>query len=203
MQMTGQTFAPKPKAVTVGGTATSLVAFYFPGSDTPWDTVYQAPFLANFWLCSVALTIGGDSAAFKLAEAAFQCTKWWHDPSIRNSFAHCADGDAAVALRDTLIAQGNADDKTYAGLGQIGAMDAVLAAKFTDPALAAGLLATADAYLLEHSASNRNHEKFWSDHHDGTGNNHLGICLMHLRQKLGGSPNPMPGVAVAKMTALV
>ena len=201
--MTGQSFAPKPKPVTVDGTATSLVAFYFPGSNTVWDDAYQAPFLGNFWLCSVTLTIGGDSATFKVAEAAFQCTKWWHDASLRNSFAHCADGDAAVSLRDTLLEKGITDDTSYAGLGQIGAMEAVLAAKFTDPALAAGLLATGDAYLLEHSASTRNHEKFWSDHHDGSGGNHLGICLMHLRQKLGGSPNPMPGVTVAKMTALV
>lgn len=201
--MTGPSFQPKPKPVTVDGTATSLVAFYFPGSNTSWDNVYQAPFLGNFWLCSVPLTIGGNSATFKLAEAAFQCIKWWNDASIRASFAHCTDGDAAVALRDTLIKQGVADDPSYAGLGRIGAMDAVLAAKFTDPALAAGLLATGDAYLLEHSASSHNHENFWSDHHDGTGSNHLGLALMRLRQTLGGSPDPMPGVAVAKFTALV
>lgn len=201
--MTGQTFAPKPKAVTVDGTATSLVAFYFPGSNTAWDDAYQAPFLGNFWLCSVTLTIGQDSVTFKLAEAAFQCTKWWHDASIRTSFAHCRDGDAAVSLRDTLIQQGIADDTSYAGLGQIGAMDAVLAAKFSDPALAAGLLATGSAYLLEHSASTRNHERFWSDHHDGSGGNHLGLALMRLRHSLGGAPDPMPGTAVVKFTALV
>jgi hypothetical protein len=39
--------------VTIDGATVELVAFYFPGTNAPWDDVYAAPFLGNFWICRV------------------------------------------------------------------------------------------------------------------------------------------------------
>lgn len=197
-----QDFAPEPKPVTVDGTATTLVAFYFPGSNTPWDDVYKAPFLGNFWSVQMQMTVAGATAPFHVAEAAFQALKWWSDPALRQLFSACQTGDAAFSQKRKLEKSGPPPDPGYAGLGRDGGMDAVLAAKFADAALAAGLLATGSAYLLEHnSATGRDH--YWSDDADGSGGNHLGLALMRLRHSLGGAPDPMPGTAVVKFTALV
>ena len=32
--------APKPKAITINGQPYTLVAFYYPGHDMPWDIVF-------------------------------------------------------------------------------------------------------------------------------------------------------------------
>ncbi|MCB9680805.1 MAG: hypothetical protein H6733_04970 [Alphaproteobacteria bacterium] len=189
---------PQPQPVTVGGHAYTLVAFYYPGSDTPWDTVYQAPFLGNFWVAPVTLTVGGVTATFHCAEAAFQSTKWWHDATVRKAFEACPDGSAAFHYKKTLTGA----DPSYAGLGRDGAMDAVLAAKFTDPALAAGLLATGAAYLLEHNAK-AGLDHHWSDDHDGTGENALGLALMARRSALGGAGVPVGASDVGAFTAQV
>jgi predicted NAD-dependent protein-ADP-ribosyltransferase YbiA (DUF1768 family) len=47
------------------------------------------------------------------------------------------------------------------------------------------LLATGTAYLVEHNEV-VGRDTFWSDNHDGTGQNRLGVVLMALRKKLGG-----------------
>lgn len=187
--------SPSPKPVTINGTDYTLVAFYYPGQNTPWDDVYAAPYFGNFWICPVTITPPGlPSGSFHTAEAAFQATKWWQNAAIRQQFENAPDGDAAFHVRNHAGSQTNYD---WAGLGRDGAMEAVLASKFSDPALAAVLLATGDAYLLEHN-SHTGRDAYWSDNCDGNGGNHLGLALMKLRGKLSGTPfdpsaYPSPG----------
>lgn len=206
---------PKPKSVTINGQPYTLVAFYYPGSYTPWDTTYQAPFLGNFWVSPVTITASQHTETFKVSEAAFQATKWWdamdnQGNPIRPQFAACATGDAAFRLRQRLagdpkhgiVAQGPSADLTYAGLGRDGAMAVVLASKFQDPDLKAGLLATGGAYLLEHNAV-AGRDQYWSDNCDGSGSNALGLALMTLRASLGGQGAPAPAQLVSEFTKRV
>lgn len=187
---------PTPTPYPVPNTPYTLVAFYYPGREEPWDRIYKAPFLGNFWPASVTLAPPvGDTATFHVGEAAFQATKWWASPR-RAEFEACRTGRCAYHLaRDHRPTA----DYGYAGFhrsgpgiasgdeAREGAMWAVLTSKFEDPALRAGLLATGEAYLLEH-ASNA-HETYWSDGGSG-GTNRLGIQLMDLREHLGGAGVP-------------
>jgi predicted NAD-dependent protein-ADP-ribosyltransferase YbiA (DUF1768 family) len=185
---------PTPQAVTIDGEQFELVAFYYPGSNSPWDDVYNAPFMGNFWIAPVTITPPKQplSVTFHTAEAAFQATKWWQDDAIRNRFRDAPDGNSAFSVRNHAGPQTNYD---WAGLGRIGAMEAALRSKFQDKALAAALLSTADAYLLEHN-SHDDRDDFWSDNCDGSGQNQLGLALMRLRSELSGKPilsYPLPG----------
>ena len=74
---------------------------------------------------------------------------------------------------------------------RVKAMELTLQCKFEDGELQKKLLDTHDAYLVENCPPG--HDHFWADNGDGTGKNMLGILLMELRQKLGGSGVvPMP-----------
>ena len=79
-------------------------------------------------------------------------------------------------------------------------MMAVLTEKFKDPDLQKGLLATDDAYLLEHNEATGRDPGGWSDNNDGTGENHLGETLMTIRQNLGGKGIPGGTYTVADFT---
>jgi predicted NAD-dependent protein-ADP-ribosyltransferase YbiA (DUF1768 family) len=168
----------------------------------PWDDVYAAPFLGNFWLCRVSLEIDGTCGTFHTAEAAFQATKWWHDATARQMFENAPDGDAAFHVKRQLQREGNAPDYGYAGLGRDGAMRHVLAGKFAAKDLVDGLLATGGAYLLEHNEKT-GRDDYWSDNNDGTGRNMLGLMLMDLRRDLGGSADPTPNAPVGDFTRQV
>ncbi len=185
---------PTPQSVTIDGKNFDLVAFYYPGKNAPWDDIYNAPFMGNFWISPVTIAPANQPAAtFHTAEAAFQATKWWQDASIRKQFENAADGNAAFTLRNHAGSQTNYD---WAGLGRVGAMDAALKSKFKDSALAAALLSTGNAYLLEHN-SHDDRDDFWSDNCNGLGENQLGLALMRRRSELnGGAPilqYPPPG----------
>lgn len=193
-----KTLAPKPKAVTINGQPYKLVAFYYPDSNTAWDLVFQAQFLANFYPCNFSLTINSSTATFNNSEAAFQATKCWNT-SERKMFeaAQCATGTEAFNRKKQITNP----DPSYAGLQAYGAMKAVLTAKFSDPVLNHGLLLTGDAYLLEHNVPNRKDPGGWSDLHDGSGANLLGQALMEVREDCGGVGAPKGTYAVADFTA--
>ena len=76
-------------------------------------------------------------------------------------------------------------DYSYGGFGSNWrAMRAVLAAKFRPGSeMSQQLLRTGDVFLLEHNEK-ANRDKVWSDNHDGTGANWLGLQLMLLRDEL-------------------
>lgn len=171
-----------------------MAAFYYPGSDEPWDVIYQCRFLANFYSCNITLTINGITASFLCAEAAFQATKWWNDPAIRAQF-EAADGNGAYYIKSGL----DNPDNSYAGLGRDGAMKEILIEKFSDSDLQKGLLLTEDAYLLEHNAKPKR-DYYWSDNHDGKGANMLGKTLMQVREHYKGSPAPTGNYTVADFT---
>jgi len=203
---TPQPLTPKPKAITINGLPYKLVAFYYPGKDTAWDTVFQARFLANFWPCSLTLTINGSTATFNNAEAAFQATKCWHSAERKMfeaaKWPHVTGPEAFDRKKGI-----SNPDYSYAGLGPYEAMKAVLTEKFSDPALKQALLLTGDAYLLEHNVPFRKDPGGWSDRHDGTGPNLLGKALMEIRVVCGGvgapaQPDPpAPSYTVADFTA--
>lgn len=203
---------PTPKKIIIGSDSYEFVAFYFPGSYEPWDSVCNAPFCGNFWLHDVTITIKGETATFHTSEAAFQATKWWdkvdvdHKP-IRPKFEACVDGDAAFKLKTRLAGNPKRHipaqvppDLSYAGLGRDEVMRRILKDKFADPTLQAALIATGGAYLLEHNAD-VGRDDYWSDNNDGTGQNMLGILLMELRGELN-PPNgePSPAQAVSEFT---
>jgi len=191
-------FTPQSNQVDINGNQYQLTAFYFPGHNTAWDDYYQAPFLGNFWQAKLTVTIDSVTANFHTAEAAFQATKWWYHDGIRKKFETATTGDEALRVKKSQVIS---PDYTYAGLYRDGAMLKVLEAKFADKTLQAGLLATSDAYLLEHNAA-IDRDEYWSDNHDGTGKNMLGITLMSVRKGLGGQGDLYRG-AVTEMTAQV
>lgn len=182
-------FNPKPSTAIINEQPYELIAYYYPGKNTSWDNHYQAPFLGNFWEAPLTLTINSIVANFHTAEAAFQATKWWNNDGIRNQFEGAQSGDEAFHIKKHLSTP---PDYSYAGLGRDDAMKAVVEAKFKDATLKSGLLATGDAYLLEHN-SHLGRDAYWSDNHDGTGQNMLGITLMNLRKTLGGKGNTYQG----------
>ncbi len=185
-------FSPHSNQVTINGKDYQLIAFYYPGKNTSWDNFYNAPFFGNFWQSKLLLKIGAVSASFHTAEAAFQSTKWWHHDHIRRQFEKTRTGSEAFHLKKHLSTP---PDPTYAGLTRNGAMKAVLESKFSDPNLQQGLMATGDAYLLEHNAK-AGLDWHWSDNHDGSGHNMLGKTLMDIRQDLGGAGDPYNGPVV-------
>jgi predicted NAD-dependent protein-ADP-ribosyltransferase YbiA (DUF1768 family) len=189
---------PKPREVTINGQRYKMVAFYYPGKDTSWDTVYQGQFLCNFYSCSMTLTINGITATFSSAEAAFQATKWWNNPTVRAQFEKTTDGQEAFDIKQKLANP----DYTYAGLCRDGAMERVLTQKFSDPAFKQALLLTEDAYLLEHNEK-KGRDDYWSDDWDGSGYNMLGKLLMSIRESLGGAGKPSGNYTVADFTAKV
>ncbi len=189
---------PQPQTVTINNQSYNLVAFYYPGYNEPWDNVYQAPFLGNFYDCQFSVTINSITATFHNAEAAFQCTKWWNDANARTQFENAKTGAEAFHIKKQL----SNPDYSYAGLGREGAMMTVLQQKFNLPAFKTGLLATGNAYLLEHNAK-AGRDRHWSDNNDGTGLNMLGITLMEIRAALGGANAPQGNYTVADFTQRV
>ena len=67
----------------------------------------------------------------------------------------------------------------------------VLRAKFTDSQCAEALLATGNAFLLEHN-SRSGRDMIWSDNEDGQGQNWLGLQLMLLRDEKRNHPADSP-----------
>ena len=191
----------------VGGTTYHLIAFYYDGKLTDWDKFYRFEEFGNFWICpqDLVLTINGVQGKFQTAEAAFQATKWWQYPNIRQAFEDAADGNAAYIEKGKAEKQHHADSNPthgYAGLGQLGAMQAVLALKYAIPAMQSILLESGDAYLLEHNAAT-GRDSFWSDNNDGTGENHLGKMLMELRASFKGPGIPAGAGDVSAFTKQV
>ena len=169
------------------------VPFYHPGYDTPWDKEYGSGYLGNFFKTPVRLTSKGRRPGrefvFQTAEAAFQATKFWDNEQAVQELQKAADGDAAFRIKARLE---SVADRSYgygkSSSGSDPAYDAmldVLWSKFEDEELADKLLATGDAFLLEHNVVS-GRDKKWSDNHDGSGANALGEALMATRARLRG-----------------
>ena len=138
-------------------------------------------FLGNFYPSKIHLW----DFEFQCAEAAFQAAKFT-DPSVIRRFQRL-DGQAAFRLGRQLTQNWERRDRDNWRARNLAVMDAVLHAKFSqNPRLKELLLATGDAYLVEHIPV-KGRDAFWGDDSDGTGQNWLGTKLMEVRRRLGGS----------------
>lgn len=123
---------------------------------------------------------------FNCAEAVFQAAKFADQPQLISQFQHL-HGDAAWRLGRQLSQNWTRQQRLDWNSRKKQVMLQVLAAKFEqNPHLKELLLATTDAYLVEHTPV-KGRDAFWSDDSDGTGRNTLGKCLMKVRQHLGGT----------------
>ena len=171
---------PRPERA---GQQVGVIAFYYPDREEPWDLTCQASFLGNFYPLKEVLNMEayGQQRQFQNAEAAFQALKFWRSPRA-DEFEH-ATGDEAFRLKQQLKGQ---EDWTYGDRGtNWNGMWDVLQAKFSNPTMRDALVATGDAFLLEHNSC-QGRDTVWSDNEDGTGSNWLGLQLMLLRQVLAG-----------------
>lgn len=159
----------------------TIIGFYFPGKKSIVDHIYDHDFLGNFYCSPVTLTPPNQkkSQHFTNAEAAFQALKDW---SHVQEYIHL-DGGAAFRLKRVAEKEGRTD-RSYSGYGSnVAAMKDVLKSKFAQPELAARLCETKNALLIEHNDV-VGRDRFWSNNHDGTGKNMLGLLLMELRDVL-------------------
>lgn len=184
-----------PHSVIINGQSYDYLAFYYPGNNTDWDNVYGVPYFGNFWVEPFEVQLMDKIiTSFYCAEAAYQASKWWNNKSIVSRFQNAKLGSDAFDLK-------NQDFKNTPFDGQYGgyatgedAMFEILKSKFSDdhPDLKAALGATGNAYLLEHGAKLNHQDKVWSDGNTGSGTNHLGLCLMKVREYyFPGQGNPL------------
>jgi ribA/ribD-fused uncharacterized protein len=131
-------------------------------------------FLSNFYPAKLKIW----NMKFGCAEAAFQAAKFLHKPDVAARFTHL-DGEEAWKLAQKMSYQQRGDWYQV----REGIMADVVRAKFQQyPDLKELLLATGDAYLVEHTSR----DAFWADGGDGKGKNRLGYLLMQVRAENGG-----------------
>lgn len=179
-------FIADPRAGAAAAANVSVVGFYFPSHNIKVDTACGAPFLGNFWTPAVIRDFAppnhmSDPHTFICSEACYWASQWWdHAPEFEG-----LDGQQVFDLAQKLKSAGVPADPTFGGFGTAWKMmQAILRKKFLKGSeLAAGLLATEDAYLVEHQEGRDPDEK-WSDFCDGAGENWLGLQLMVLRDRL-------------------
>jgi hypothetical protein len=115
------------------------------------------------------------------SEAAYWACKWWDRAGEFEGLNGQQVFEHALKLINSSIPQ----DPSWGGFGsQWLMMPAILRKKFSPgSALAAALLSTGDAYLLEHQEG-YDSDATWSDFCDGSGTNWLGLTLMRVRDEL-------------------
>lgn len=130
----------------------------------------------------ITLNIRGKDYTFQCAEAAFHAQKF---PGYEAEYEN-VDGDEALQL--ARLHQDKLPADWHSG-GKDRAMLAVLRQKFKrGSALAQLLVASGDAYLVEHRPKrSKSKDTYWSDGNDGKGTNMLGQMLMRIRGELGGT----------------
>lgn len=186
---------PNPLQVNINGKMFDYLGFYYPGNNTDWDNVFGVPYLGNFWVEPFEVQLKGPTKGrFYTAEAAYQASKWWNDDKIIKRFESTTTGNDAFNLKKY-------DFKDIPFNGQYGgyatgeeAMFEILKSKFSDvnSELNLALGATGNAYLLEHGALLHSQDMIWSDGNNGKGTNHLGLCLMNVREYyFPGQGNPL------------
>lgn len=127
-------------------------------------------FMGNFH----PMPVSYQGHTFLCAEAAYQAQKFVTDASRVQAFTQY---DGEQAFKESKKGMVRKDWLTV----NEGEMRGILQNKFDqNPDLKYKLLATGDAYLVEHN-SVAGRDKYWSDNKDGTGQNKLGQLLMELR----------------------
>jgi predicted NAD-dependent protein-ADP-ribosyltransferase YbiA (DUF1768 family) len=155
-----------------------LLAFYYPGKKSLCDKICNVPFLGNFYPCDITYRDHGyQDICANTAEAVFQAAKFF-DEKVRQEIAKLDPESAFKRARKYSATSGDIDVKYRLGL-----MIDVLMTKFSLKHFFAMLLATGNAFILEHNDVKGRDAK-WSDNHDGTGLNLLGLALMLVRYLL-------------------
>lgn len=114
---------------------------------------------------------------FQKSEAAYQSEKYV-DPAFKDRFTSISGQEAWKLARASM---------TNKAFDRLKVMREVVLAKFSqNEELKEILLATGNAYLVEHTPK-KGRDSYWADDHDGSGKNMLGIILMETREKLGGA----------------
>jgi hypothetical protein len=123
----------------------------------------------------------GKEFQFRNAEAAFLATQY---SEHAEEFQDLSGKQALDLIEDGSFQE----DENYAGYeSRWNAMKAVIKAKFRKNSwMAKCLLSTEDDLLLAHDSPGQSaaDDHYWSDGHDGTGMNYLGLLLMMRRDKL-------------------
>lgn len=147
----------------------------------------------NYFESPITITISGRQYTFRCAEAAYQAGKFANNPAHLQALTRL-DGPAAYQFGVDHAAETipgwitPANTTTAATFGSnLRWMQSVQIAKYQqDPHARQLLLATGNAYLVEHNPV-KGRDTVWSDDSDGTGQNTLGQILMALRGMLGGT----------------
>ncbi len=131
--------------------------------------------LGNFYPTRVAY----NGLVFTNSEAAFQSQKFTHQPELMAQFQTLSGEQAFYKARE-LFSSIRPDWFEV----RVQVMKEVLTAKMVqNRSIARWLEATGDAFLVEHNPV-KGRDAFWSDDHDGTGKNMLGILWMELRSEM-------------------
>jgi ribA/ribD-fused uncharacterized protein len=136
-------------------------------------------FLGNFHPCKINLW----GMQFKCAEAAYQAAKFAPNRHYMKQFENI-DGEAAWQKGGQLSQQLSPQQVADFRQRNLDVMAEVIQAKFNqNPKLKELLLATGNAYLVEHT----HRDGYWGDKGDGSGQNWLGRILMQERGEFGGT----------------
>ena len=142
-------------------------------------------FLNNSFPCKIAIR----DLRFRCAEAAFQAIKFYPDKKTMKLFQYL-DGKAAFTLGEDLSNKWTQAQRNNWDSHKAFEMYKVVRAKFVqNEDLRKLLLATGNAYLVEHTPLDRR-EGFWGDNSDGTGENWLGRIAMLARAAINGAEVP-------------
>jgi ribA/ribD-fused uncharacterized protein len=137
-------------------------------------------FLGNFHPCPVQIW----GCQFNGGEPAYQAAKF-SEEEVRQSFQHL-NGEQAFRRGRQLTANWTPQQTAAWQARNLDVMRQVVLAKFQqNPELRQLLLATGDAYLVEHIPV-KGRDRIWGDDWDGTGENKLGEICMEVRGQLGG-----------------
>ena len=146
-----------------------VIGFYYPGYDTPIDSIFKCSFLGNFY----EFPFIHNGLNFLTAESAYQSEKF---PDNKTMFQNLNGNDAFKLSRTlsnaTIFNPDQAWDLMYN----------VLTSKFANPPLSNMLQNTRNSFLVEHNIV-KGRDTRWSDDFDGTGLNWMGLLLMIIRDK--------------------
>lgn len=177
LEITAYVLQHKIKAIEDRARELGIISFYDDQTD------HLTGCFGNFHICSKTIQFEGKN--YNTAEAIFQAQKQRDNQHIFHLFENTNDDIASCLEQCPLIL----DQVQILEMKKDVVMMDCLRAKFDhNPSLKALLMASGNAYLINHLPSPFIRGKnYWSDGYDGSGKNNLGICLMKLRGEYGGS----------------